>query len=55
MTYTSHGQYVGDILESFNYQTNNGSGGYNNFNTSSSGSLLDQSTWNSFYSDYRSY
>jgi hypothetical protein len=55
MTHTTYGQLAGDMLQSFNYEMNHGSGGYSNFSSSSSSSLVDQGTWNSFYSDYRSY
>ena len=55
MTYVPYGQYVGDILESFNHETNHGTGGYSNFSASTSGSLIDQNTWNSYYSDFKSY
>jgi hypothetical protein len=55
MTYITYGKLAGDVLQSFNYEMNYGSGGYNSFSETSSGSLIDQNTWNSFYSDYRSH
>lgn len=55
MTY-EYGKLVNAIQQSLDHQYNHGSGGYENFQTNYSGSVnFDQGTWNSLYSDYRSY